>query len=122
MAAFFEDMVLHENGFGLERKVRLAHAIIDYWQDEEVDAAENKRRFDRARGVRNQVAHWPGRLVPGFRGTELVSYDITLVKSGRVTSLDSSARGQLLDGFTEATDQLESLSEQPAEFARPEDG
>ena len=122
MAAFFEDMVLHENGFGLERKVRLAHAIIDYWQDEEVDAAGNKRRLDRARGVRNQVAHWPGRLVPVFRGTELLSYDITLVKDGRVTPLDSSARQQLLDGFTEATNQLESLSEQLADFARREDG
>jgi hypothetical protein len=39
-----------------------------------------------------------------------------------MTPLDSSARPQLLDGFTEAMNQLESLSEQLAEFARREDG
>lgn len=118
MAAFFEDLFLRENGFGLERKIRVVHAIIDYWSDDEQQARADKLRLDAARQIRNQVAHWPARLVPVQRDGATIGFDVELVKGERVVPLDESARRQLIEGFEHAKRRLELLSAELADFAR----
>jgi hypothetical protein len=121
MAAFFEDLILREIGFGLERKVRVAHAIIDYWNGDDSQAANDKRLLDRARHIRNQVAHWPSRLVPVLQGGDAVGFDLEMVKGNEVTALNELARQQILDDFGQARARLEELSVELADFAHREE-
>ena len=118
MAAFFEDLVLRENGFGLERKIRLTSAIIDYWSEDEDQAKVDKRLLDTARQTRNQVAHWPARLVPIQRGGETCGFDVQLVKDDKVVPLSEKMRLQLAQDFEQAKSRLDVLSADLAEFAR----
>lgn len=118
MAAFFEDQVLRENGFGLERKIRLVYAIIDHWSDDEIQAQEDKRRLDRARQTRNQIAHWPARLIPVVKDGNVVGYDVALVRGNRAIDINASARRQLMVDFEDAKSRLQELSRELSEFAR----
>lgn len=120
MAAFFEDAVLRESGFGLERKVRLTNAIIDYWSDSD-QALDDKGRLGRARQIRNQVAHWPARLIPVQRGEDILGFDVQLVKGDKLVLLDGPSRLHIVRDFAEACKRLDELSRELAEFARRED-
>lgn len=78
MAAFFEDNILREHSFGLDRKCKLVGKLARDWLDERDDAKAFADLLDSARRYRNMCAHWPARLYPvttadglSFRGLEV---------------------------------------------------
>ncbi|MBY3195163.1 hypothetical protein [Rhizobium laguerreae] len=118
LAAFFEDNILRENSFGLDRKIRVVTKAALDWMDVDEHKVFAGALFD-AKERRNILAHWPVWLQPLLgRDGEIVDYRPHLTKGEKTLTIDDSDQTVWLEDFVRVQKMTEELIETIIEYSK----
>lgn len=118
-AGFFEENILHEGGFGLERKVRVARKIAAEWHWEGDEEQSWESSLTAAKRYRDRVAHWPMWLQPCVLPTgETIGYRAHLEKGDESYAMDEGQRRSWIEELESCTRAIETTISRVIEHRR----
>jgi hypothetical protein len=118
-AAFFENNILLESGFGLERKVSLVCKIAEHWAIDEEDAHSFRVGLRKVKLFRDRVAHWPTWLQPlTAPDGQTVDYRVHITKGSETYALTEQEQTEWLMRIREVIGTVDELTDRIQEWLR----